>query len=141
MRAFALSVLLLAVAGLCRADDVDPEPPGGAAALRKLQGDWKLVGLSIDGGEVNSPPSLAVKVKGVTYSCPAGRATLKAVARPEGALDVTFVEGKSKGDRLECVFDVNGDTLRVCRLNGAKGRPGAVKAGRGAVVETYQRVK
>jgi uncharacterized protein (TIGR03067 family) len=131
--------VLAAVAfGAARAGD-DPEPPGKVPA--KLQGDWRLVGLSIEGRGVKLPPSLQVKIKGGSYACPAGRATLKAVAGPKGAFDITFVEGRSKGDTLKCVFEVNGDTLRVCRFNGAKGRPAAVKAGDGTVVETYEKVK
>jgi hypothetical protein len=39
MRAFALTVALLAVAGPSRADDVDPEPPG--AGVRQLVGKWE----------------------------------------------------------------------------------------------------
>jgi hypothetical protein len=40
MRTLVLTLALLTPAGLCRADDVDPEPPGGNA-VRKLQGKWQ----------------------------------------------------------------------------------------------------
>jgi hypothetical protein len=43
MRTFALLVGLLAVAGLARADDNDPEPPSGSAAMRKITGTWNSV--------------------------------------------------------------------------------------------------
>jgi hypothetical protein len=51
MRTFALSVALLAVAAVARADDVDPEPPGGSAVQRKLQGKWESVRRVFNGGE------------------------------------------------------------------------------------------
>jgi uncharacterized protein (TIGR03067 family) len=51
MRTFALTVALLAVAGLARAED-DPEPPGGSsAALRKLAGTWNAVRVISQGVE------------------------------------------------------------------------------------------
>ncbi len=44
MRTFALTAVLLALAGFTRADDADPEPPGpGRAALRQLKGTWVSV--------------------------------------------------------------------------------------------------
>jgi len=43
MRTLTLTALLLALPLVCRADDVDPEPPGGSAVLRKLQGEWQAV--------------------------------------------------------------------------------------------------
>ena len=46
-----MTVMLLAAAGQARADDVDPEPPGGSAVLRKLQGKWESVRRTRNGTE------------------------------------------------------------------------------------------
>jgi hypothetical protein len=51
MRTLALTVPLLALPLVCHADDVDPEPPGGSAALRKLQGEWRSVRRVFNGKE------------------------------------------------------------------------------------------
>src|SRR5690242_14795750 len=69
MRTFALAVALLTVAASCRADDVDPEPPGGAAALRKLQGEWQSVRRVFNGKETNYPnATYTFKKDKVTYA-------------------------------------------------------------------------
>jgi hypothetical protein len=62
-----------------------------------------------------------------------GKGAAKLKAGPgtiDPTLDVTFTEGGSKGE-----------TLRVCRRNGGKGRPDAVASRSGLVVETYEKVK
>src|SRR4051794_39733998 len=60
--ALALSVLVVAA----RADDVDPEPPGGKASLRKLKGTWVSVRMLVKGGEKTH--------EGVTYTFDGDRA-------------------------------------------------------------------
>jgi hypothetical protein len=70
MRTFALTVALLAVAGLARADDDDPEPPGGSsAALRKLKGTWISVRMIMKGKEgAYTSASYAFEKDKVTYT-------------------------------------------------------------------------
>jgi hypothetical protein len=81
MRTFALTVALLAVAGLARADDVDPEPPGGGP-FGKLQGKWQSVRRIVKGRESESAQaSYEFKNDKVTYTLGKGRPrtmTLKA---------------------------------------------------------------
>src|SRR5262245_15626884 len=119
-----LLVAVFTLAPAARADDV---PKG----LEKLQGDWKLVAIAIDGKESRPAPfDLKVMIKGSSYILGGkakGAATLKAGPGPiDPTLDVTFTEGESKGETLKCVFEVKGDMLRVCRRNGGRGRPDAV---------------
>jgi uncharacterized protein (TIGR03067 family) len=133
--------LLLGAAALAPAAGADV--PRG---LERLQGEWKLVAIDVDGKESRPAPfDLKVKIKGDSYvlgGAGKGAAKLKTVPGPiDQTLDITFTEGKSKGVSLRCVFRVKGDTLRVCRRNGGKGRPDAVASKDGLVVETYQRVK
>jgi hypothetical protein len=40
MRAVGIMVLALSALAAARAEDVDPEPPGGNPALRKVRGKW-----------------------------------------------------------------------------------------------------
>jgi uncharacterized protein (TIGR03067 family) len=139
---FSMAGLVVAVAAFApgaRADDV---PKG----LEKLQGEWKLVALAIDGKESRPAPfDLKVRIKGDAYVLGGkGKGAAKLKAGPgtiDPTLDVTFTEGGSKGETLQCVFEVKGDTLRVCRRNGGKGRPDAVASKSGTVVETYEKVK
>jgi len=51
MRTFALMAAMLALAGITRAEDTDPEPPGNTASLRKLKGTWVSVRRIVGGKE------------------------------------------------------------------------------------------
>jgi len=74
MRTFALAVALLALAGPARAQDDDPEPPGGAAALRKLKGTWNSVRRISKGQEIAyTLISYAFEKDKVTYTAGKGK--------------------------------------------------------------------
>jgi uncharacterized protein (TIGR03067 family) len=63
------ALLLLALPLLSRADDVDPEPPGGTAALRKLQGKWQSVRRIFNGKETTyANAQYTFKKDKVTYA-------------------------------------------------------------------------
>jgi uncharacterized protein (TIGR03067 family) len=51
MRKSMLTTAMLALAVVALADDVEPEPPGGKAALRKLKGTWVSVRMYAKGDE------------------------------------------------------------------------------------------
>lgn len=60
MRPFALGLaLLISFVGTGRAQE-DPEPPGGGAELRKLQGAWRVSRMVFQGKESKGQPKLAM---------------------------------------------------------------------------------
>jgi uncharacterized protein (TIGR03067 family) len=122
-----------------RADDI-------LKSLQNLQGSWKLVALNVDGKEITPPPSnIKVKIKGDSFSYQSGgegKATLKADTEPKvPTLDIAYTEGKRKGTTIAAVFEVKGDTLRLCMASDLKTRPEAVAAKKGVIVETSKMVK
>jgi uncharacterized protein (TIGR03067 family) len=84
MRTFALLVALLAVAGLARADDDDPEPPRGTAALRKLTGKWNSVRMILKGNERNyTSASYSFTKDKVTYTAGNGKLMRTMTFKPD----------------------------------------------------------
>jgi hypothetical protein len=91
--AMALSVLVVAAG----ADDVDPEPPGGKAALRKLKGTWVSVRMIVKGDSRAH--------EGATYTFEGDKATyvfrnnskhvLKFEAKGPGAFQLSRDDGKA----------------------------------------------
>jgi uncharacterized protein (TIGR03067 family) len=74
MRTLTLTVLFLSLAVVCRADDADPEPPGGSAVLRKLQGEWQSVRRVFNGKETTYPNATYTFEKDkVTYTLGKGK--------------------------------------------------------------------
>ncbi len=116
--------------------------------LEKLQGNWKMVALAVDGKAIVPPPSnqkLAIKGDKFTYTpgSEEHRGVYKVDTEPKVAtLDIEFTEGKRKGTTLLAVFEVKGDTLRVCMPSSdPKTRPDAVVSKKGTIVETWKKTK
>jgi uncharacterized protein (TIGR03067 family) len=71
-----------------------------------------------------------------------GTYTLDATAKPKG-MTVTGTEGPNKGRTFPCIYELNGDSLRICYdLSGAK-RPTEFKSAAGTrlYLVTYNRKK
>lgn len=56
-----------------------------------------------------------------------GTYTLDATAKPKG-MTVTGVDGPNKGKTFPCIYEVNGDTLRICYDLSGKQRPAEFKS-------------
>jgi uncharacterized protein (TIGR03067 family) len=116
--------------------------------LEKLQGAWDIVALEVDGA--TSPESafrgsqIVVKENrfdtismGATYK---GKLKVDAKKTPK-TLDLLFDEGPEKGGRSLAIYELDGDTWRICLTVTGKTRPTAfaTKAGSGLALETLQR--
>jgi uncharacterized protein (TIGR03067 family) len=62
-KAIPILILLSCVTGV-RTEEIDPEPPGGGAELRKLRGTWKVTKLLVEGKEVSSPLTMTYTIEG-----------------------------------------------------------------------------
>jgi uncharacterized protein (TIGR03067 family) len=71
-----------------------------------------------------------------------GTVKLESSAKPK-AMMITGAEGPNKGKTLPAIYEVNGDTLRVCYNLGGQERPTAfeTKAGTQQFLVTYKREK
>ncbi len=137
----ALAAALVVFSSPASADDI---PKG----LEKLQGNWKMVGLSARGKPIPTPRDTTLTVKGDQYTFSNGNArddaggTYKPVAAGKAqGLDIVIEKGPAKGRTLLAVYDVKGKLLRICLDFDNKKRPERVGPAAGVIVETWQKVK
>jgi uncharacterized protein (TIGR03067 family) len=119
-----------------------------------LDGVWKPV-QAVLGGQPMPPPVLAsitLTLRGENYevvvmtekgrSPDTGRVQFDEAAKPKG-MTITGVEGPNAGKSFPAIYEVDGDTLRICYdLSGAK-RPEEFKSPPGTklYLVTYRRAK
>ena len=153
-------VLLIAtgalLAGRARADGPgkqDDDAPKKELAL--LQGTWVVVGKEYAGKkateeEIAKLPVVTVEGTKVKWSEnpekkeTISEATFKLDPKAKKALDITLIGGRFKGDTVLAIYEISGDTLKVCySTDDGKTRPTefAGKADGKAVFMTYKRVK
>jgi uncharacterized protein (TIGR03067 family) len=116
----------------------------------RLQGTWRPVTAELGGQpfpeEVRK--SITLVVSGDEYLVTVGaqpdRGTvfLTTTSFPK-AMDIAGVEGPNKGRTLHAIYDVDGDTLRVCYDLSGAGRPAAFTSAAGTqlFLVVYNRVR
>jgi len=129
-------------------DNAKP-PTGNDAAL--IQGTWKVVGGEENGKAVALPAGveMASVFTATEYSLlfngqakEKGTFKLDASASPK-ALEFTITDGADKGKTQLGIYELNGDTLRLCIAKPGTPRPTSFKTTQGGNAElfTLQRVK
>jgi uncharacterized protein (TIGR03067 family) len=113
------------------------QPLSGAARkeLEQLQGTWRGISITQDGQKLPLEGGLAnleVVIKGSERTVKAGESVLsRAVfsmnptAKPK-TVDVTITEGTQAGKTLLGVYDLDGDTYRICLAKAGEPRPHSV---------------
>jgi uncharacterized protein (TIGR03067 family) len=133
-------------------------PPVGAAdapadavkkEMARFQGTWQAVSYALDG---KSAPAADLKKVRLVIDA-AGRTTLKQEGKTLLAatmtldpanrprqMDITFTEGRDKGKKALAIYELDGDTLRICRAGPGKARPAefSSKPGSGHALMTYR---
>ena len=144
--------LLLVTVGLLLAADA-PKDHAGKKDLEQLQGTWLLVSAERDGKKVADDEVKKVKlvVTGNKFcflsgsevgTSAEGTFTLDATKKPK-ATDSTANAGPDKGKTFFGIYDIEGDTHKVCFAPPGKDRPKefATKAGSGHIVQVWKREK
>jgi uncharacterized protein (TIGR03067 family) len=119
--------------------------------LDKLQGDWGVAAQVIDGKKVadDEAQTLFRTVKGDTYTVsyydkPIGKGTftIDATAKPK-TIDARPAGAAKDAPPLLGIYEVEGDTYRVCFAPAGKERPKdfASKAGSGHTLTVWKREK
>lgn len=117
---------------------------------KAIQGNWKPVTAELAGQPMAQAvlQTISMKLEQGKYEVIAdghpdrGTYTLEASTKPKG-MTVTGAEGPNQGKVFPCIYELKGDTLRICYdLSGAK-RPTEFKsvAGTKLYLVTYQRKK
>lgn len=118
--------------------------------LEKLQGTWKLESVEVEGQK--APPEafkgVRLTIKGDKFSFTESNTTFGGTFKVDllkkpNTIDISFTEGPEKGTTTLGIYEVEGDTWKIC-LNpkGAK-RPAEFRAkqGTGEVLEVFKREK
>jgi uncharacterized protein (TIGR03067 family) len=140
--AFVFALVLL-VAALAWSQDT-------AGEQKALEGTWIPSAAEIAGQPF--PEDLRKKTKlvvaGDKYTVHVGdtvdRGTVKIdTSKKPKTMDIIGAEGPNKGKTFLAIYELNGDTLRVCYNLGGKERPAEFKTTKDSLVflATYQRAK
>ena len=114
------------------------------AEIEKLQGTWNVVSLEVEGSKM-SPAAFdgsKIVVAGSRFTTIAMGAEYGGTLRVDASttprsLDLVFTSGPEKGNTSLGIYELDGDTWRICLTIGAKGRAG--RLGRGVIA--LQRIK
>jgi uncharacterized protein (TIGR03067 family) len=122
--------------------------PKSKQDLEKLQGVWNIVALEADGKEVPAPTLAGARITiqgdhftsngmGSAYE---GTIAIDASQTP-GTFNFNFTVGPEKGNTSLGIYELNGDTWRICMTTRGGDRPRkfATQAGTGLVIETLKR--
>jgi uncharacterized protein (TIGR03067 family) len=137
---FVLSAVLLAGAG---------QDEAAAHELAGLEGVWRFATVAVDGKEHPAPPfdtNKLIVAKGGRYVIVQGpRIThgliqLDPTASPKH-YDVTVTGGRAKGTVTRGVYEIDGETYRICLPLDGKTRPAAVRSQPGTIFFAFTREK
>jgi uncharacterized protein (TIGR03067 family) len=115
---------------------------------KAIQGDWKPVKAELAGQPMPDEvlKTIALNIGEGTYEVHVGNSPDKGTVTVDSSttpksMTITGTEGPNKGKTFPCIYEIKGDTLRICYdLSGAK-RPAEFKtiAGTKLYLVTYTR--
>jgi uncharacterized protein (TIGR03067 family) len=146
-----LHALLILAAGLLVGADKKQEDTA-RKEMKKLAGTWQAFSYALDGKEAPAADlkkvKLIIKADGKATVESDGKPILQATvkidpAREPRTIDLTFTEGGLKGKTALGIYELKGDTFRLCRAGPGKGRPTkfSSKPGSGHALMAYKREK
>ena len=146
MKRFLIAVLLpLAPCLLLAADDDEAKKE-----YVRFEGAWRFTSLEIEGTSLpeNVFKSSRLILEGQHFTVKEDTGTIKGtykvnLTKKPKQIDVTFADGPDKGKVLHGIYELDGDTYRVCIGLPGKSRPTAFesKPGTGHVLEVLTREK
>jgi uncharacterized protein (TIGR03067 family) len=143
-----LCTLVLAAAGGTGALAVDST--GVEKELNKFQGTWTFESVEVGGKEAPAAEfkGMTVTFQGDKYTVKKGDEVIQVAtqkldpSKSPKALDVTVVEGLNKGAVMLGIYEISGDTLKVCFDPEGKKRPTEFKSTSGSqILVVHKRVK
>ena len=118
--------------------------------LKNMEGTWKVESAEAGGKKVESEnlKEIVVKITGDRYEVKAkdkvdaGTLKLDEMQKPK-SMDATDTEGLDAGKVVKAIYELSGDTLRVCYAIEGTERPTefATKEGSPILMLTYKREK
>jgi uncharacterized protein (TIGR03067 family) len=147
----SMTVLALTLSAAFAAPDDKPSD-AAKAEMAKMEGTWtfeKIVQNGEDGPPADELKEMKLEIKGDTRIVKRGdevavKSTYKIDPKADPkAIDVTVVEGPEqfKGKTLYGVYELDGDTFKICLALDGKDRPKKVQGAEGNVLQVFKRVK
>src|SRR5262249_16780294 len=115
-----------------------------------IQGAWGYATLELDGKAIpeQSLGGSKLEIAGNKFTSTTGEVVYKGTVKLDATqkpktIDLMFTEGPEKGNTALGIYELNGDTWRICLTVTAKERPKefATKSGSGLALETLKRKK
>ena len=149
-----LSLTLMVFAGLAIADDQKKgDKPIDKKDYEKITGKWRPTSMQMGDtkftDEQLNATTLAidgenytVTIKGEKDTAEIDKGTLKVdvLAKPM-SMDILSKEGPNKGKTIPAIYEISGDTLKVCYALDGKKRPTEFKTGDKVLLAIYKRLK
>jgi uncharacterized protein (TIGR03067 family) len=115
-----------------------------------MEGTWKVESAQVGGKEIESSDlkDVVVTIKGAVYEVrfkdkqDAGTLKLDEAQKPK-TMDATDTEGDDVGKVVKAIYELSGDTMRVCYASEGGERPTELVSREGAkwLLLTYKREK
>ena len=139
-------ILVLSVVLLAGAD------PGklNAKELEPFQGTWKIAALEVEGNklDIDDFKETRLTIKGDAFTMATAGATYKGTFKIDSAkkpksIDMSYTDGPEKGKTSLGIYEIDGDTWKICIGLTGKERPKefATKADTGHALEVLKRDK
>jgi uncharacterized protein (TIGR03067 family) len=147
-----LAIVSLFAAVRSQASDGEAKEEAVAKELQAFKGTWRMSSKEVDGKKLSEE-----EIKDVIMTNDGagrgsvrrgdkllGEATVKLdpTTKPR-TIDITFTNVERKGETLLGIYEIEGDTFRVCCARPADGRPAefSARAGSRRILIVYQREK
>jgi uncharacterized protein (TIGR03067 family) len=117
--------------------------------LAKLQGTWKIVSVERAGKEKEQPKDSVSVLTGNKFATKSGDKVVRAgtlkvdPTQTPKATDVTYTAGPDKGQTLRGIYELDGDTWRICYSGPGDERPKGFpeQAGKAHLILVLKRAK
>jgi uncharacterized protein (TIGR03067 family) len=149
MRGKCLWVVAIASFAVCGAVQGEDGQETGKDVLKKIQGTWKFVSQEMDG---NALPKEEVAKHTITFAgdkwtvrsegkvVQAGTHKFDPTKKP-AQVDAAVTEGEDKGSTMLGIYELKGDTLKVCFDPKGKERPKEFSSKDGRLTAVVEREK
>jgi uncharacterized protein (TIGR03067 family) len=127
----------------------DPKEETTEKELKRFEGTWKIVALEVGGERTPErffeDPRVTIEANGkftYTENKVATPGTFKVdLAKKPHHIDITFTGGPDKGKTILGIYELDGDTYRVCLAIPGKRRPTEFASAKesGQVLEVFER--
>jgi len=119
---FVVVALALWPVSFARGDDAKDQ--------KAMEGTWLMETAEISGNKFPDELRKATKLvmKGSKYTLTVGNMPDKGTVKIDSSatpktMDITGTDGPNKGKTIPCIYELDGDTLKVCYNLGGKDRP------------------